>query len=124
MKVLLDSRSPVTYLTDEVKDFLKLNEFSKQNGTIKTFGSNNGQSKELGKLQFVLKDLLGKNLRLYRSSFGLPVVCNSIKDNRVDLMKKDSILRDLQLFDQGFHCGKIDFLIGADHYYSHMVDCN
>ena len=42
---------------------MKLNPISKQNVTVKTFGSRNGYSKYLGEFQFMLKGLRGKGLR-------------------------------------------------------------
>ena len=52
IKVLLDPGSQKTYLSDAVKDYLKLDAITKQNVAIKTFGSTNGQLKELGEFEF------------------------------------------------------------------------
>ena len=41
-KVLLDPGSQKTYLSDAVKDYLKLDAITKQHVAIKTFGSTNG----------------------------------------------------------------------------------
>ena len=55
IKVLLDPGSQKTYLSDAVKDYLKLDAITKQNIAIKTFGSTNGQLKELGEFKIAWK---------------------------------------------------------------------
>ena len=52
IKVLLDPGSQKKYLSDVVNDYLKLDAITKQNVAIKTFGSTNGQLKELGEFEF------------------------------------------------------------------------
>ena len=52
IKVLLDPGSQKKYLSNVVNDYLKLDAITKQNVAIKTFGSTNGQLKELGEFEF------------------------------------------------------------------------
>ena len=122
IKVLLDPGSQKTYLSDAVKDYLKLDAITKQNVAIKTFGSTNGQLKELGEFKFALRGLHGNCLRLYMSGFSVPVVCGPVSGQKIDFVKNNyPFLRDLKLADSGQNKGKIDLLIGADFYWS-VVD--
>ena len=73
IKVLLDPGSQKTYLSDAVKDYLKLDAITKQKVAIKTFGSTNGQLKELGEFKFALRELHGNCL--YMSEFCVLVIC-------------------------------------------------
>ena len=77
LKVLLDPGSQKTYLCDFVKDFLQLDTISKKNVQTKTFGDTKGHLKELGEFKFVLRGWNGDGLRIYLSSFSVPVVCGS-----------------------------------------------
>lgn len=79
---LLDSRYQ-KHVSDEFKDFLKVNAINKRNIINKKFGSNKGKSKEFGEFQFVVNGLNSSGLRLYISGFGVPVVCDSMKGHRV-----------------------------------------
>ena len=97
VKVLLDFGSQKTYLSNAVADYLKLDAIAKQNVAIKTFGSTNGQLKELGGFKFALRGLHGNCLRLYMSGFSVPVVCGPASGQKIDFVKKNSFpfLRDL-----------------------------
>lgn len=81
-KLVLDSRYQ-KYVSDEFKDFLKVNAINKRNIISKTFGSNKGKSKEFGEFQFVVNGFNSSGLRLYISGFGVLVVCDSMKEHRV-----------------------------------------
>ena len=122
IKVLLDPGSQKTYLSDAVKDYLKLDAIAKQNVVIKTFGSTTGKLKELGEFKFALRGLHGNCLRLYMSGFSVPVVYGRVSGQKIDFVKSSyPFLRDLKLADSGQSKGKIDLLIGADFYWS-VVD--
>ena len=122
IKVLLDPGSQKTYLSDAVKDYLKLDAIAKQNVVIKTFGSTIGKLKELGEFKFALRGLHGNCLRLYMSGFSVPVVYGRVSGQKIDFVKSSyPFLRDLKLADSGQSKGKIDLLIGADFYWS-VVD--
>ena len=112
IKVLLDPGSQKTYLSDAVKDYLKLDAITKQNVAIKTFGSTNGQLKELGEFKFALRRFHGNCLRLYMSGFSVPVACVPVSGQKVDFIKNSCLF--LKLADSGQNKGKIDLLIGAD----------
>ena len=102
IKVLLDPSSQNTYLSDAVKDYLKLDAITKQNVAIKTFGSTNGQLKELGEFKFVLRGLHGNCLKLYISGFSVPVICGPVSGQKIDFVKSSyPFLRDLKVADSG-----------------------
>ena len=119
IKVLLDPGSQKTYLSDAVKDYLKLDAITKQNVAIKTFGSTNGQLKELGEFKFALRGLHENCLRFHISRFSVPIVCGPVSSHKIDFVKNSyPYLRDLKLADSGQNKGKIDLFIGADFCWS------
>ena len=74
INVLLDQGSQKTYLSDAVQDYLKPDAINKQNVSIKTFGSTNGQLNKMGEFKFAFRGLLGNGLRMNLSGFSVQVV--------------------------------------------------
>ena len=87
MKVLLDLGSQKTFISDAVKDYLKLDAITKQNVAIKIFGSINGQLKELGKFKYALRGLYGNGLRMFTSRFSVPVVSGAESSQKIHFLK-------------------------------------
>ena len=74
--------------SDTLTGFLQLDTISKQNVQIKAFGDTKGRLKELGEFNFVLRGWNDNGLRIYLSSFSVPVVCGSVNGQKVKLVKK------------------------------------
>ena len=100
IKVLFDPGSQEMYLSNAVKDYLKLNAITKQNVAIKTFGITNGKLKELAECKFALRGLHGNGLRMYMSGFGVPFVSGPVNGQKIDFVKNSyPFLRNLKLAD-------------------------
>ena len=87
IKVLLDPGSQKTYLSDTVKNYLKLDVITKQNVAIKIFGSTNGQLKELDEFKFALRGLHGNSFIMYMTGFSVPVVSCFVSGQKIDFAK-------------------------------------
>ena len=117
--MLLIPSSQKTYLSDAVKDYLKLGALAKQNVAIKTFRNTNGELNELSEFKSTLRGLHGNCLRLYMSGFSVLVVFGPVSSQKIDFVKnRYPFLQGLKLADNGQNKGKIDLLIGADFYWS------
>ena len=112
-RIILDSGSQRTYLTNNLKDILQLPTLEKEQVSIKTFGST------VERLEFVKLVALGVELNgepdLSLSAFTLPQICQlvelAVKNNPSHL--------GLKLADfctEGEALG-VDILVGSDYYW-------
>ena len=117
VKVLLDTGSQRTYLSQRSVDYLKLVPIGKQMMTIKIFGNENENSVELKEYSFCVRGMSGgQNICL--RGFGVPLVCSPLSGQRIDFVKTMfACLASLDLADKGNGDSEIDLLIGADFYW-------
>ena len=119
LRILFDSGSQLSYITEEAKKRLHLQAIEKSEVLIKTFG-NRDDSKTLEKVRFCVK---GKNgISVYVTAL-TSEICTPISGQFVDFTKHSySHLRDLELADSN-PSGKgleVDIVIGSDFYWSFM----
>ena len=117
VKVLLDTGSQRTYLSQRSVDYLKLVPIGKQMMTIKIFGNENENSAELKEYSFCVRGMSGgQNICL--RGFGVPLVCSPLSGQRIDFVKTMfACLASLDLADKGNGDSEIDLLIGANFYW-------
>ena len=119
VRIVLDSGSQRSYVTDRVARRLSLKSDGKQSMTVMTFGSSVEQShvSSLVKLDIALKNGQTEQLNLLT----VPLICEPISSQPVTLCQDtfDHIV-DLDLADPVDGCSQldVDILIGSDQYWS------
>ena len=118
-RIILDSGSQRTYLTDNLKNTLQLPTLEKKQVSIKTFGSTDER------VELVEVAALGLELKgepdLLLSAFALPLICQPLQGQPVQQVVKDnSCFSGLRLAD---YCTEeetlnVDILIGSDYYWN------
>ena len=118
IKVLLDSGSQQTYVSEKVIKFLGLKPIDKHLVSIKTFGNQKKIEKECSEYNFVLKGIRNETLRMYLKGLNAPTICDKIKGHKIQFMRENyPHLNNLELADTGGG-GDIDLLVGADFYWA------
>ena len=118
-RIVLDSGSQRTYLTDNLKNILQLPVLEKKQVSIKTFGSTEERLEfvEVAALGIELKG--GPNLSL--SAFAVPLICQPLQGQSVEQVVNDNAsFAGLRLAD---HCSEgetlnVDILVGSDYYWN------
>ena len=118
-RIILDSDSQRTYLTDNLKNILQLPVLEKKQVSIKTFGSTEERLEfvEVAALEIELKG--GPNLSL--SAFAVPLICQPLQGQSVEQVVNDNAsFAGLRLAD---HCSEgetlnVDILVGSDYYWN------
>ena len=117
-RIILDSGSQRTYLTNNLKNILQLPTLEKKQVSIKTFGS------AVERLESVEVVALGVELKgepdLALSAFTLPLICQPLQGQPVEqVVKNNPCLSGLKLADfctEGETLG-VDILVGSDYYW-------
>ena len=78
IKVLLDSGSQETYVSERVVKFLDLKPIDKHRVSIKTLG-NQKKVEECYEYHFVLKGLCNSSLRMYLKGLNSSTICDKVK---------------------------------------------
>ena len=118
VRIVFDSGSQRSYITQQVARELSLTPKGKQQLTVMTFSSNKAQSHEckLVELNVVLKNRQTRQLSL----FAVPLICEPLSSQPVNLCQDifDHIM-DLDLADpvDGRSQSEVDILIGSDQYW-------
>ena len=115
IKMLFDSGSQRTYISNRIKNFLNLKPESTEQVDVSTFGNpkTNSQSLDIVKINLHTQS---SNITLQAISY--PMICTPIKNQLVKFVKeKVENFRDLKFADEGSG-DEIDMLIGSDYYWS------
>ena len=118
-RIILDSGSQRTYLTDNLKNILQLPVLERKQVSIKTFGSTDERVEfvEVASLGIELKG--GPNLSL--SAFTVPLICQPLQGQSVEQVVNDNVcFSGLRLAD---YCAEgetlnVDILVGSDYYWN------
>ena len=118
IKILLDSCSQQTFISERVAKKLKLCPIREIKMTIKAFGNNQGKEMRLKEYQVVLKPI-DNSSSIYMKAVAMPSICAPISNQEVQLaVKQKEFLSTLKLADDGSEDKReIDMLIGADMYW-------
>ena len=118
-RIILDSGSQRTYLTDNLKNILQLPVLERKQVSIKTFGSTDER------LELVEVAALGIELKgepnLLLSAFTVPLICQSLQGQPVNQVVDDNAcFSGLRLAD---YCAEgetlnVDILVGSDYYWT------
>ena len=116
VKILLDSGSQKTYISERVVQTLNLKAISSQKMKIKTFGNKSEKAVSLKEYSLCIKSFTGVNL--YLKAFAVPLICTPLSGQNIDAARENyPFLKELDLADKGAGECKIDVLIGSDYYW-------
>lgn len=116
VKVLMDSGSQRTYLSERVVEYLKLKPVNSQNIVIKTFGNNSDEPKKNNEYEFCVQGFGGEKVCL--KGFGVPIICSPLNGQRINVVRAQfSFLKNINLADKGAGNSEIDVLTGSDFYW-------
>ena len=124
MKILLDSCSQQSYISEKIARKLRLKPIRNINTKIKTFGSEKGTEMLLKEFSFAIKPM-DKNGSIYVKALAGPKICEPIRDQRIkSAVEQHEFLRNLKLAGHGDKSNKeIDLLIGAYIYWKIVNGC-
>ena len=98
MRIILDSGSQSSYITNHLKKELNLQVDHQETMLNKTFGSNEEKSQNCDVAHFSVKHLDGKDMQM--SVYSVPLICEPLTGQTVDLAKNMyDYLSDLHLTD-------------------------
>ena len=120
MRILFDSRSQRSYITERARNKLSLFTMRTEKLLIKTFGCKNEQLKECGLVQFYVKGLGVGSSTVQMTAHVVPLICSPLKDQAVQVAQESyEHLVDLELADRPtIGCSsEVDILIGNDIYW-------
>ena len=120
VKVLLDSCSQQTFVTEKVVKTLGLKPIGSKLRKINAFGTEEGKYMNLKEYVLVLKPL-NKESSIYVNALAVPKICAPIVYGKIGnlVFKQNEFLRTLNLADNMMDVsGTIDVLIGADFYWA------
>lgn len=121
IRILLDSGSTRTYITNDLKSFLNLEPSCVEDISMLTFGNKKTIRKSVDLVKvFISSNLEGNNEIIEVEALSVPFICAPLATNNMSVLRKCEHLRKLQLADTatGSGCVKIDMLIGMDFYWS------
>lgn len=116
-RVLMDTGSSRTYITEELVDKLKLKPESENRLTVYTFGGNKPKEMTSPVVSLVLKSKDGNTVKVKANV--VPKICTQISRHPVKLKDKMKFQRTFKLADtlpNGRETSTIDILIGSDYY--------
>ena len=121
IKILLDSGSQQTFISEEMAKELNLKPAREVPVDINTF-MNNHKLKHTTKFREyeIIVRAISSNKKLFRKVLGTPTICNIIKGQNIDLaVEQTEFVKGLQLADTGQHSpeSKTDILISSDCYW-------
>ena len=118
VRLIFDSGSQRSYVTDKVKQSLSLNRQCVQTMLIKTFGSDKGSKQQCDVVSLGLNTWNGDTVQL--SFLSVPLICDPISDQPITCaMENYEYLANLDLADYSSASDllEVDVLIGSDHYW-------
>ena len=123
VRVLFDSGSQRSYITNKLKDALRLQPEQKQGMSIKTFGTDTARVHicEIVEVGMKMDDDTVMTLTL----LAVPLICDPLSAQPIELcQEKYSHLAELQLADtsDGNDHMEVDILLGSDYYWQFMSD--
>ena len=99
MRILFDSGSQRSYLSERAKAKLNLLPKRKEKLLIKTFGQENEQLKECDLVEFCVRGL-SESSKVQMTAPAVPLICSPLKDQAVQFAQQsNSHLADLELAD-------------------------
>ena len=111
IKILLDTGSQRTYLTENIVKKLGLQPHSSREMTVRAFGDVEGKSSIFDEYRFCIKNPRGGE-NLYLSGFAVKHICSPLTEQRIDLV--ETLYPELSDVTKGD--GVIELLIGSDFY--------
>ena len=115
--VLFDGGSQHTYLTNSLKDRLRLKCICKENLILKRFASSEGLLRCLDAVQVCLKGNGGINV--YLEALCVPHICSPLKVPSISWTKKQyDYLGDVELTKPPKDVNNVEILISLDYYFS------
>ena len=119
VRVLLDSGSQYSYITNTLKDTLKLTPLRQEQLVLNTFGSTGCRKENSDVIMVTLQGRRGEDVKIQALNF--PDIC-SLLQTEVDVNQRPHLMNlDLADEDNDDACSdSIDILIGSDFYW-HVV---
>ena len=115
VKVLFDSGSQRTYVSDRIKNFLNITPERSENVNISTFGNTNSDIKTVDIVKLNLLTQSNEKLTVHAMSY--PYICAPLKHQPLDLVKNAfENFKNINFADSGVG-DEIDLLIGSDYYW-------
>ena len=118
VKIVFDSCSQQTYITESLAKSLNLKPIREVNMSIKSFGNKRAQVKTLHEYEVCIKPN-DKGSSYFIKAVAVPTICTPISGQNINVaLEKHPFLRDLKLADNGsLREVPVDVLIGADEYW-------
>ena len=119
VKILLNSGSQQTFISEELAKELNLNPVREVPVDINTFMSNHKCTTKFKEYEIIVR-AISSNKKLFLKVLGTQTICNTIKGQNTDLaVEQAEFVKGLQLADTGHHSpeSKTDILIGSDCYW-------
>ena len=118
VKIVFDSCSQQTYITESLAKSLNLKPIREVNMSIKSFGNKRAQVKTLHEYEVCIKPN-DKGSSYFIKAVAVPTICTPISGQNINVaLEKHPFLRDLKLADNGSLIEvPVDVLIGADEYW-------
>ena len=118
VKILLDSGSQRTYVTQKMVKKLNLQPVGSKQMTVKTFGDPDGKPGLYSEYRFCIKNTK-RGINLYMTGYAVPHICSPLSGQKVDNVEKlFPTLKGLEISDSRQGDEDINLLIGADYYWS------
>ena len=116
IKILLDTGSQRTYISERIVRKLQLQPYRSQEMTVKAFGEVEGKCSIFNEYQFCVRNPK-RECNLYLSGFAVKHICSPLVEQKIEMVEKlYPMLEELDLSDEGKGGKEIDLLIGADFY--------
>ena len=119
LKVLFDSGSEKSFLSQRAYICLQLSTVCTECLKINTFANENSQNSLAKKVRFQLKTAENKSMQT--KAYVPPLICLPIKNQPLNLAKKHFETYNVNFADQGHLGDEIDLLIGMDYYWTFMT---
>lgn len=119
VRVILDSGSQRSYITNRVRNLLKLPTEETETMLIKTFGSDEEKVQTCDSVKFVLKSQHDQ-AEINLSAFAVPMICEPLQHQLISQAQRSyDHLHNLILADSsvGLENSEVDILIGCDQYW-------
>jgi hypothetical protein len=123
-RILFDSGSQRTYISEKVRNSLKLKAVRSEKVIIKTFGqSETSEVRRLDVVQFKVKNQ-HENIVTNVEALCVPTICSPLTNQNLSSVKKLPEFKDLQFPDfehEEYPNLPVGILIGIDYYYTFMT---
>ena len=122
-RIVFDSCSQRTYVTQRMKDSLSLHPVASDTLKITVFGDEEPTRKEYEQVQFSIKAIDG--MELYAKGHVVPTICNPICSQTINAaVKKYPHLQGLCLAKKSYSTNEVqvDVLLGADYYWNFVTN--